>query len=256
MIDPILFQLGPLQVRWYGLIFALMFLIGAYIAGKLAKYRNLTKEDAYDFLIWLIPFAIIGARLAHIFIYNSGYYLENPIDMLKIWNGGVSIHGGVIGAVIAGLIFCKRKKIKFYDLADIFVVPLSFGIIFGRIGNFINQELYGRLTNVSWAITYEVVEGKRHPSQIYEAIMHLIIFLILLWMITKKKFKSGVIFWSFVTIYSFFRFIAEFFRDAKIIGYGMTMPQYLSIGFFLLGIFMLLKDKFINKGDNKDIKWD
>jgi len=258
MISPVLLHLGPFEIRWYGVIFALMFLIGGYMAAKLAKYRKLKKDDMYDFLIYLIPLTIIFARLAHIFIYNYDYYIINPIEMFKIWKGGVSIHGGVFGGVLGGWIFCKRKNIKFYDLADVFLVPLSFGIIFGRIGNFINQELYGRITNLPWGVKFDNVEGIRHPSQIYEAIAHLALFIVLFKLLKNKNLRSGFVFWSFITLYSFLRFFAEFFREAKIISFGLTMPQLISIPLFLLGLYMLFrKDTFINSKDsiiNKDGK--
>jgi len=176
MIDPVIFNIGSLEIRWYGLIMALSFLIGSFIAVKLGKKRNLSKDQVYDFLLYLIPLSIIFARLFHVFVYNFDYYIQNPLQIVQIWKGGVSLFGGLLGALLAALIFSKKRKIKFYDLADVFIIPLSFGIIFGRIGNFINQELYGKITNLPWAIKFDNVEGLRHPTQIYEAIGHLIIF--------------------------------------------------------------------------------
>ncbi len=190
MINPIAFSIGSLQITWYGIIYALSFLIGILIAAKLAVKRNIIKDKIYDFSLYLIIFVVIFARLFHVFVYNFSYYMSNPSQILQIWKGGVSLIGGFIGAVLAALYFAKKNKINFYDLGDIFVIPLALGTTFGRIGNFINQELYGKVTNLPWAIKFDNVPGLRHPTQIYEAIGNFVIFIILLIM-WKKTTKKG-----------------------------------------------------------------
>ena len=240
MIDPVLVNIGPITIKWYGLIMALGFLAGIFIATKLTKYRDISKTDIQDFFIYLIPSAIIGARLGHI-ISIPNYYLQNPIEMIAVWHGGMAFQGGLLGAVIAALIFCKKRKIEFYDLSDILVVPLAFALIFWRIANLINQELYGRLTNLPWGISIRDVEGKRHPSQIYESLKNLIIFITLYNMIKIKHLKKGVVFWSFVAIYSILRFFVEFFRDWDTIYYSLTLSQLISIPMAILAIIMLNK---------------
>lgn len=238
MINPIIFKIGTLEIRWYGLIMALSFLIGSFIAIKLGKKRNLSKDQVYDFLLYLIPFSIIFARLFHVFFYNFNYYLENPIQIIQIWKGGVSLYGGLLGALIAGLIFSKKRKIRFYNLADIFIIPFSFGIIFGRIGNFINQELYGKITNLPWAVKFDIVEGLRHPTQIYEALGHLIIFLILIILWRKDKPK-GFIFYTFIITYSIFRFFMEFLREDTVVLFNLTLTQLLIIPILILSIILI-----------------
>jgi len=239
MINSIAFSLSNLKIHWYGIIFALGFLIAIPISIKLGKERNITKNQIYDYFIYLIPSSIIGARLLAV-ILNFHLYQNNLIEVLYIWNGGMAFHGGLIGAIIGTYLFCKKNKIKFYDIADIIVIPLALGLSFGRIGNFINQEFYGKLTDVPWGIHYDIVEGKRHPSQIYESIKNFIIFLILLNMYKLKKLKKGVIFWTFNLLYSIFRFSIEFFKDQQTF-YNLTYGQWISIPLFIISIIFLIR---------------
>ncbi|MBS3146756.1 prolipoprotein diacylglyceryl transferase [Candidatus Woesearchaeota archaeon] len=242
MINPIIFKIGSLEIRWYGLIMALAFLIGSLIAVKLGKKRNLNKDQVYDFLIYLIPFSILFARLFHVFVYNFSYYTSNPIQIFQIWKGGVSLFGGLFGALIAAIIYSKVKKVPLLNLADVFIIPLSFGIIFGRIGNFINQELYGKITNLPWAMKFDNVEGLRHPTQIYEALGHLIIFLVLIF-IWKKSPRKGVIFYIFLILYSTFRFFMEFLREGDILIFKLTTTQLIIVPIILISFFLLLRLK-------------
>ncbi len=242
MINPVAFNIGSLEIRWYGIIYSFAFLMGILIAAKLAKKKNISKETIYDFAIWLIPSAVIGARIGHV-LGNLNYYSKNPFEIIAIWHGGVALYGGILGAAIAALIFCKKNKIKFYDLADIFVIPLAFGTIFGRIGNLINQELYGKITNLPWGVEFDNVLGKRHPTQIYEAIGNLIVFVVLMFL-WKKNLKTGTIFWTYLGAYSFIRFFAEFLRDGNLAFIGLTMMQLLSIPLFIVSIYFMYK---INK---------
>ena len=217
------------------------------MATKLAKKRNIPKDVVYDFAVWLIPSAVIGARLGHI-LGNLGYYTKHPSEIIAIWHGGVALYGGILGAIIAAIIFCKKKNIRFYNLADIFVIPLAFGTIFGRIGNFINQELYGKITNLPWGVQFDNVVGKRHPTQIYEAFGNFIIFFVLIWL-WKKNVKLGIVFWSYLTIYSFIRFFAEFLRDGNPFWIGLTMMQLIIIPVFFISIFYIynINKVYINK---------
>ena len=254
-INPVLFQIGPFQVRYYGLFYALGFVIGYFLISYLAKRKQLpiSKDDIADFLVYEIIGIVIGTRLAYVLVYNFQFYFQNPFDIIAVWHGGLSFHGGLIGAVIATFLFCKKKKIEFYDLADIAVMPVALALALGRIGNFINGELYGRITNVPWCIDYlknkfmgVIPEGCRHPSQLYASMKDLTIFAIL-WFIKDKKLPKGFMFWSFVTLYGSFRTIVEFFRQPdEQIGFifkYLSMGQLLSIPMFLIGLFMLYKLK-------------
>lgn len=244
-INPTLLHLGPFEIRYYGIIYVLGFILAYFFISYLAKERNLklTKDDIWDLLFYLIIGAVAGARIFEIFVYNLKYYLANPLEMIAIWHGGLSFHGGLIGAVIAAYIYTKRKKIAFYDLADICVIPLAFGLFLGRIGNFLNGELVGRITDVPWCVKFRNYEGCRHPSQLYESFKNLVIFSAL-WLIKGKKLKKGIMFWSFILMYSVLRFFIEFFRAPdEQIGFilGLTMGQWLNIMMFIVGLYFFFK---------------
>ena len=254
-INPALFELGFLQIRYYGLFYALGFVIAYFLIPYLAKKRglNITKDDVADFLVYAIVGVVLGARLIYVVFYNPLFYIQNPFEIIAVWHGGLSFHGGLIGAIIACYFFCKNKKLEFYDLADIVVIPAALALALGRIGNFMNAELIGRITNVSWCIDYSnnrfiqnLPSGCRHPSQVYESIKNLIIFSVL-WTIKNKKLPKGYLFWTFVTLYGLLRTIVEFFRqpDEQIgfIFHYFTMGQLLSFPLFLLGMFMLWRLK-------------
>lgn len=245
-IDPVLWSFGPFQIRYYGLFFVLGFVIAYFLFNYLAKRKELsiTKEDITDLFLYVIAGTILGARIFYVFVYNLTFYLDNPSEIIAIWHGGLSFHGALIGAVIAILIFTKKKKIDFYEIADLSVIPLALGLALGRLGNFTNGELYGRITDVPWAFRFPDAEGFRHPSQIYESFKNFTIFLAL-WAIKDKKLPKGFMFWLFVVMYSALRFIVEFFRQPDpqvgfIIGF-LTMGQVLSIVMFVVGVYFLRK---------------
>src|SRR3989344_886746 len=187
-INPVLIELDPFQVRYYGLFYALGFVIAYFLISYLAKRKELsiTKDDVSDLLVYNVIGVVVGARLVYVIFYNLSFYIQNPFEIIAVWHGGLSFHGGLIGAIVATFLFCRRKKIEFYDIVDIAVIPVALALALGRIGNFINAELYGRITDVSWCIDYSknkfaegLPSGCRHPSQIYESIKNLTIFAIL-----------------------------------------------------------------------------
>jgi len=252
-INPILFQLGNLQIRYYGLFYAFGFIIAYFLIYYLAKRKQLsiTKDDVADFLVYAILGVVLGARLFYVLFYNPRFYFQNPFELIAVWHGGLSFHGGLLGAITSTYLFCKRKKINFYDLADIAVMPVALALALGRIGNFMNAELYGRITNVAWCIDYsknqfiqDLPEGCRHPSQIYASIKNLTIFGVL-WFIKDKKLPKGFMFWTFVALYGLSRMIVEFFRQPdEQIGFifnYFTMGQLLSFPLFLLGVYMVFR---------------
>ena len=248
-IDPILLSIGPFQIRYYGLFFVLSFVIGYFLLVYLAKRKELsiTKDDITDLLLYLIIGTILGARIVYVLVYNLPFYLSEPGQIIAVWNGGLSFHGGLIGAAIAGFYFTKRKKIDFYTIADIAVIPLALGLALERLGNFTNGELFGRITDVPWSFKFQDAEGFRHPSQIYASLKNLTIFAVL-WFIKDKKLPKGFMFWTFVIMYSILRFTVEFFRQPDpqlgfIIGF-LTMGQILSIVMLVVGIVFMYK---INK---------
>jgi len=243
-INPTLFRLGAFEIRYYGIIFVLGFVIAYFLLNYLVKERkiDMNRNDVTDLLFYVMIGAILGSRLFYVVFYNLSYFLANPLNIFAVWHGGLSFHGGFFGVIIAGFIFCKKKKKSFLELADIAVIPLSIGLFLGRIGNFLNGELYGRITNVPWAVKFRDAEGFRHPSQIYESIKNLLIFSVL-WLIRNKNLPKGFLFSTFILMYSSLRFFIEFFRapDPQLgfIIFGLTMGQILCIIMFIAGLSLL-----------------
>lgn len=244
-INPVLFRIGPFEVRYYGLIYLIGFIVAFFIINHLAKRKELklSKDDVWDLIFYIVVGAVIGARAFEVLIYNLSFYLSHPFEIIAVWHGGLSFHGGLIGALISGWLFCRKKKMDFYTLADISVMPLAFGLFLGRIGNFLNGELVGRITDVPWCVKFRDYAGCRHPSQLYESAKNLLIFFVL-WSIKDKKLKKGTMFWGFILMYSFLRFFIEFFREPDLqLGFilGLTMGQWLNIAMFIVGAVFMWK---------------
>jgi len=249
-INPVLFEIFGFEIRYYGLFYIIGLVIAYFFLIYLVNQRNISinKNEISDYLTWLILGILIGARLFYVFVYNLWFYIANPFEAIAIWNGGLSFHGGLIGAIISAFVFWGKKwkgKISFLELADISVMPLAIALALGRVGNFINGELYGRLTDIWWAVKFQAVDGFRHPSQIYESAKNIIIFFILFALNQKQraKLKKGTIFSLFIAMYALFRFFIEFYREPDeqlgFILFGLTMGQLLSILMFLFGIGLL-----------------
>ncbi|MBI2549937.1 prolipoprotein diacylglyceryl transferase [Candidatus Woesearchaeota archaeon] len=243
-IDPVFFEFGPFAVRYYGLIFALGLLVSFLIIRYLAKKRQLPlcSRDFDELLLLSTAAVVVGARLGHV-ISSFGYYIENPAQIVAVWNGGMAFHGGFIGLVIAGYLFAKRKKLAFYDIADIVVIPAALALAFGRIANFINGEFYGTPTSLPWGVEFQGVEGFRHPVQIYEAVKNLLIFVVLWQLQQQRKWKlpKGFLFWAFVFLYGSIRFFLEFVKVVPDYAFGLTWGQFWSIPMAVVGGYMLLK---------------
>jgi len=238
-------DLGFLQIRYYGLIYALGFIIIYFMLKYQHKYFkiSLKNHELLDLIMYMILGIVIGARLFYVFIYNPVYYLKNPLDIFAIWQGGLSFHGGLIGYIIGTLLYSIKFKKNFLGITDATALPVALSLSFGRIGNFINAELIGTITNLPFCIKYKGIEGCRHPSQIYEAIKNLIIFGILFFT-RKKKWKEGTYSAIFIIMYSILRFFIGFYRAPdNQLGYifiNLTMGQILNIIMFFLGIVFLI----------------
>jgi len=240
-LNPVLLKLGFLEIRYYSLVYIIGFLLAYFVlikAVKSKKVKNLTKAAAEDFMVYLILGSIIGGRLFHFIFFNPSVIWTDPLEILFIWHGGISFHGGLIGAVVGYYFFRKKYDVKFYDLADLLMIPFAFTLFLGRIANFINGELWGTVTNVNWCVQFQGVEGCRHPSQLYEAAKNLVIFGVLWFMKDMKKLKKGMIFWSFVLMYGLLRFIVNFWRDVD-----REMGQILSLIMVVIAVYFLFKLK-------------
>lgn len=245
MIDPIAFKIGPLSVHWYGISYGVGLVIGIWILTKLNKSRKVFKNNGqiFDFAFWIFLLGVmLGGRLGYVLFYNLPYYISHPAKIPAIWNGGMSFHGGLIVSVIVGYMFCKKYKIKFFDLADIAVIPGALALTFTRIANFINHELIGRpIENLKWEwMGVDFGDGVlRYPSQLFQSASALILFLILLLVFTKKP-KRGVLLFSYLMLYGLFRMILEFWRmpDPQVgfILQYFTLGQLLSFAMFIVGL--------------------
>jgi phosphatidylglycerol---prolipoprotein diacylglyceryl transferase len=246
-IDPVFLRLGPVQLRWYGLMYMLSFVLGYFALKRLARMRklDLSTDDLYDLLFYLILGVMIGGRLGYVLFYDLGSYLGNPLSIFAIWQGGMSFHGGFVGVVLATILVTRRKGWNFWEIADLVCAAVPIGLGLGRIGNFINGELFGRPSTLPWAMVFpEGGSTPRHPSQLYEALLEgLVLFLILRW-IYKENFYRGTVFWALVAFYGLFRFLVEFARepDAQI-GFDLgpfTRGQLLTVPMLVIGTAMMI----------------
>tara|TARA_B100000212_G_scaffold6456_1_gene4825 strand:- start:3001 stop:3783 length:783 start_codon:yes stop_codon:yes gene_type:complete len=245
--DPVAIQIFSIEIRWYSLAYIIGILLGWILSKRFFISNVELKEKFDDFLTFVILGIIIGGRLGYVILYNPNYYLDNLIDIFKIWEGGMSFHGGLIGVVLASIYFAKKNNQNFFIYLDVISIVAPIGIFFGRIANFINSELYGTETNLPWAVQFIKIDNLyRHPTQLYEAIFEgLILFLILIYLRNKGLMKiTGLMSGIFLICYSIFRFIIEFLRvPDEQIGYllfNLTMGQIISCIFFLIGIYLTI----------------
>ena len=245
--DPVAFQIFSIEIRWYSLAYIIGILLGWILSKRFFISNVELKEKFDDFLTFVILGIIIGGRLGYVILYNPNYYLDNLIDIFKIWEGGMSFHGGLIGVVLASIYFAKKNNQNFFIYLDVISIVAPIGIFFGRIANFINSELYGTETNLPWAVKFIKIDNLyRHPTQLYEALFEgLILFLILIYLRNKGLMKiTGLMSGIFLICYSIFRFIIEFLRvPDEQIGYllfNLTMGQIISCIFFLIGIYLTI----------------
>jgi len=246
IINPTIINIGPLQIRWYGVMYILAFLASYFLVRyQIRKKRlNIDINTVNDLFLFLIIGLIIGARLGYVIFYNLPFYLSHPLKLFAIWEGGMSFHGGLIGAIVSGLIYIKKHRANFWAIADLIVVTAPIGLGLGRLGNFINAELYGRVTNVPWGMIFPTGgDLPRHPSQLYQFFLEGILLFTILWWIKDFSFKKGTLFCLFLLLYSSFRFFVEFFREPDpqlgLIFSFITMGQILSIFMGISGLILL-----------------
>ena len=251
--DPVAIQLFSIEIKWYSLSYIFGILFGWIIAKRFFISDQGIRNRFDDYITYIIISIIIGGRLGYVLIYDFNHYINNPIDIFKIWQGGMSFHGGVLGIIFATIYFVKNNNQNPFNYLDIVSLVSPIGIFFGRISNFINSELYGTTTNLPWAVKFIKIDNLyRHPSQLYEASLEGIILFTILIYFKKKGFLKfpGVISGLFLTFYSLFRFVIEFVRvPDEQLGYlifGLTIGQIISLIFFILGVY-LISNKYENK---------
>ena len=250
--DPVALQIFSLEIRWYSLAYIIGISSGwMYCKKKLIKDQNIL--DIFDdYITYIIVGIIVGGRIGYALFYNLDYYLENPVQILMIWNGGMSFHGGLMGIIIASKLFSVKHKINQFIFLDLVSLSAPIGIFFGRVANFINSELYGRATDVPWSVQFVSIDSiQRHPSQLYEAFFEgIILFFILRYFFNKDYVnKPGQISGLFLIFYSLFRYFTEYFRSPDPqVGYlllNLTLGQLISVVFFIVGTLLF----FIKKNE-------
>ncbi len=252
-IDPILFQIGPLALRWYSLSYiAGLMLAWWYMRALVRKAPGaVTALQVDDFITWAVLGVVIGGRLGYVLFYKPGFYFANPGEILQVWEGGMSFHGGFAGVIIAGAIYARRHGIPMLALADLGCIATPIGLFLGRVANFINGELYGRVTDVPWAMVFpRGGPAPRHPSQLYEAALEgLVLFVVLhlLWRQEAVRQRPGVLAGAFLVGYALSRALVELVRQPDVyIGYltgGTTMGQWLSAPMLAVGLYLIFAAK-------------
>ena len=251
--DPVAFQIMSFEIRWYSLAYILGIIIGWILCKKIFIKNPDINQKFDDYITFLIIGIILGGRLGYVLFYNLNYYTSNIVDIFKIWQGGMSFHGGLMGIIIASILFAKKNNQDTFIYTDLVSLVAPIGIFFGRLANFVNSELYGKVTDVPWAVTFIQVDNlSRHPSQLYEAIFEGVILFVLLLYFRNKNYleRPGLISGLFLIFYSIFRFCIEFFRvPDEQIGYlifNLSMGQIISLIFIIIGTIL-----FYFKNENK-----
>lgn len=250
-ISPVIFQIGPFALRWYSMAYLAGILLGWFLVVKRAKkyHLSLSKADIEDLVFYFTLGVILGGRLGYVLFYGTGQFLQNPAEILKIWHGGMSFHGGIAGVIIALYLAARKIKYPFLKVTDLASPLVPFGIFFGRLANFVNDELWGRVTDVVWAVRFP--NGgylPRHPSQLYEACLEgivLAVILNLMWCSKRCRERTGLISSVFLLGYAAFRTFLEQFRepDAQLGFFWnyVTMGQILSLPATLIGVYLLVR---------------
>jgi phosphatidylglycerol:prolipoprotein diacylglycerol transferase len=256
-LDPVALDLGFFELRWYSLAYLAGIFLGYWYLLKLIKQPGspMARRHADDLVFYAALGIILGGRIGYVLFYNLSYYLERPLDILKLWDGGMSFHGGMIGTVLGILYLARKEKLQWLRVHDYVACCVPFGLFFGRLANFVNHELWGAPTNVPWAVRFpEFVAGletlgpARHPTQLYEAVLEgIVLFAILWWMFwkTQARYEPGKLVGAFTFFYGVFRFLIEFVRepDAQLVGFaqstGLHMGQWLSLPMIILGAWLM-----------------
>jgi phosphatidylglycerol:prolipoprotein diacylglycerol transferase len=217
--NPIFLEFGPVRLSWYGLMYVFGFLASYLLVRYQIKRKDfgISRFEVDDLYFYSILGLILGARLGYVLFYNLKMYLDNPLEIPAFWHGGMSFHGGLIGVLLAGILFCWKNKKSFWRLADLVIVTAPIGLGLGRVGNFINGELYGRVTQVPWGMVF--AQGgplPRHPSQLYESALEGGVLFLILWFMKDRKFPAGSLLALFLFLYGVFRFFLEFFREPDV----------------------------------------
>lgn len=245
--DPIALQLGPIAIHWYGL----MYLVGFTLVWVAGNWRikhgktQFTSKDLEDLIFYCVFGVVIGGRLGYTLIYQPAYYLQHPIEILYVWQGGMAFHGGLVGVLLVLALFARFRHYRFLEIGDFLAPLIPLGLAVGRLGNFINGELWGRTTTVPWAMVFPQADHQaRHPSQLYEMGLEGIILFLVLWVFSRKPRPVGQVSALFLTLYGCFRFAVEYTREPDdflgLLSAGLSMGQWLSLPMILGGLILFV----------------
>jgi len=244
--NPIAMSIGPLAIRWYGLMYLLAFVLFVVLARAQIRRPHVaaqgwTKQDIDDLMFYGLLGVILGGRIGYVLFYKPGYYLGHPLEAFMIWQGGMSFHGGFLGVLVACILWARRRGFGFFQVMDVVAPCVPTGLAAGRMGNFINGELWGRPTDVPWAMIFPQVDQlPRHPSQLYQLCGEGLSLFVILWFFSKKPRATGMVSAAFLIGYGAFRFLAEFGREPDdflgLLALGLSMGQWLSLPMILAGI--------------------
>ncbi len=240
-MDPVAFSLGPIEVRWYGILISSALAIGTYLAYFEAKRQKINPDHVLNIVIIAAPMAFVGARIYYVIFRWFAYYRFHPEEIIAIWHGGLAIHGGLIFGLLGGYIVIRKYKLDFWKMADIVSPSIILGQAIGRWGNFFNQEAYGYITDLPWAMY--IAGAYRHPTFLYESIWDLSVFVFLLWFRRRSFTKTGEIFLSYAILYSLGRFIVESFRTDSLMLGPLRAAQVISIVIILISVLIIWKRK-------------
>lgn len=250
-IDPVLISVGPFAIRWYALAYILGIVLGWRLVRRIVQRPGwrVTTEAVDDLVFYVTLGVILGGRLGYVLFYQPGHYLDRPLELLAVWRGGMSFHGGLIGVLVATLLFARQRRLAFFELTDALAVVTPIGLFLGRLANFVNAELWGRVTDVPWGVIFPTAGPvPRHPSQLYEAGLEgLVLFAVMLWAARgpHPPEDCGRLSGIFLVGYALARICVEFFREPDVqIGYlagGVTMGQLLSLPMLLFGLLLILR---------------
>lgn len=247
--DPTAISIGPVSIHWYGLMYLVGFIAGVLLGLYRARstHNDWNKDQVWDLLFYVAMGVIFGGRLGYILFYKFTYYLSNPLEIFYLWQGGMSFHGGLLGVLVAMLIFAAKTGKTFWNVTDFLAPLVPVGLGTGRFGNFINQELWGAVTNVPWGVVFPAAGAMpRHPSQLYEAVLEGVVLFVVLWLYSGKPRQPGRVSGLFLLGYAVSRIIVEFFREPDAhLGYlafnWLTMGQLLTIPMLLFGLWLFLR---------------
>ncbi|HLC64234.1 MAG TPA: prolipoprotein diacylglyceryl transferase [Patescibacteria group bacterium] len=240
--SPILLEAGPFKVYWYGLIMALAFFICFLVLLKLSRRQGLEKNQAIDLTFYLIVFGLVGARLWHVIFYNPSYFWAYPLEIVKVWHGGLAVHGSLLAGLLVIYCFSKKKRISFWRWSDLLAIVLPLGQAIGRWGNYFNQELYGLRCDYAWCMPIQGQPGYHHPVFLYESLLNLSLFALLLILFKTRKSVSGTPTFIYLIGYSIIRFLMEFLRlDISGVYLGLNWLQWLCLAVIIVAAYLLVK---------------